>query len=118
MSRVAQWMDDLWHDTRLGVRALRRNPGFTASAVFVLAVGIGLNLAFLHVVKATLSANLPFRDADTLVRIVRQSPEAERWALTQLSLIGTAYNLNRHRAYRVSGSHSERFTTASWCGAR
>jgi hypothetical protein len=86
MSRVAQWIDDLWHDTRLGVRALRRNPGFTASAVFVLAVGIGLNLAFLHVVKATLSANLPFRDADTLVRIVRQSPEAERWAMTMDAL--------------------------------
>jgi len=86
MPRVAQWMDDLWHDTRLGVRALRRNPGFTASAVFVLAVGIGLNLAFLHVVKATLSANLPFRDADTLVRIVRQSPEAERWAMTMDAL--------------------------------
>lgn len=86
MSRLTHWMDDLWHDTRLGVRALRRNPGFTASAVLVLAVGIGLNLAFLHVVKATLAGRLPFRDADTLVRIVRQSPEAERWAVTMSAL--------------------------------
>jgi len=86
MSRVAQWTDDLSHDIRLGIRALRRNPGFTASAVLVLAVGIGLNLAFLHVVKATLSANLPLRDADTLVRIVRQSPEGERWAMTMNAL--------------------------------
>jgi predicted permease len=86
MSRAAEWVDDLSHDTRLGLRALRRNPGFTLSAVLVLAVGIGLNLAFLHVVKATLSGRLPFRDADTLVRIVRQSPEEERWALTMTAL--------------------------------
>ena len=83
---VTQWMDDLSRDTRLGIRALKRNPGFTVSAVLVLAVGIGLNLAFLHVVKATLSGGLPLRDADTLVRIVRQSPEAERWAMTMSAL--------------------------------
>ena len=86
MSRAAQWMDDLSHDTRLGLRALRRNPGFTVSAVLVLAVGIGLNLAFFHVVKATLSGRLPLRDAETLVRIVRQSPEEERWAMTMTAL--------------------------------
>jgi predicted permease len=86
MSRVAQWMDDLSHDTCLGLRALRRNPGFTVSAVLVLAVGIGLNLAFFHVVKATLSGRLPLRDADTLVRIVRQSPEQERWAMPMTAL--------------------------------
>jgi predicted permease len=54
--------------------------------VLVLAVGIGLNLAFFHVVKATLSGRLPLRDADTLVRIVRQSPEEERWAMTMTAL--------------------------------
>ena len=86
MSRIARWLDDLSHDTRLGLRALRRNPGFTLSAVLVLAVGIGLNLAFLHVVKATLSGRLPFRDADTLVRVVRQSPQGERWAMTMTAL--------------------------------
>jgi predicted permease len=86
MSRLARWFDDLSHDTRLGFRALGRNPGFTVSAVLVLAVGIGLNLSFFHVVKATLSASLPLRDADTLVRIVRQSPEEERWAMTMTAL--------------------------------
>jgi predicted permease len=79
-------MHDLAHDARLGLRGLRRNPGFTVSAVLVLAVGIGLNLAFFHVVKATLSGRLPLRDADTLVRIVRQSPEGERWAMTMAAL--------------------------------
>jgi predicted permease len=79
-------MDDLVHDIRYGTRALRRNPGFAASATLVLAVGIGLNLAFFHVVKATLSASLPLRDGGTLVRIVRQAPEGERWAMTMSAL--------------------------------
>ena len=69
MSRFRRWMDDLVHDIRYGARALWRNPGFDASATLVLAVGIGLNLAFFHVVKATLSARLPLRDGATLVRI-------------------------------------------------
>jgi predicted permease len=106
MSRLAQWIDALAHDTRLGVRALRRNPGFTVSAVLVLALGIGLNLAFLHVVKATLSGRLPFRDADTLVRIVRQSPEDERWAMTMTALRFYRENTNLF-AYIVA----ERLTT-------
>jgi predicted permease len=54
--------------------------------VVVLAVGIGLNLSFFHVVKATLSAELPLRDADSLVRIVRQSPDGERWAMTMTAV--------------------------------
>jgi predicted permease len=108
MSRIIQWMADLSRDIRLGVRALRRNPGFTASAVLVLAVGIGRNLAFLHVVKATLSGNLPFRDADTLVRIVRQSPEAERWAMTM-----NALRFYRENTTIFSYIVAERLTTES-----
>ncbi len=106
MSRVAHWMEDLSHDIRLGSRALRRSPGFTASAVLVLAVGIGLNLAFLHVVKATLSGSLPFRDADSLVRIVRQSPQAERWAMTM-----SALRLYRENTSVFSYVVAERLTT-------
>lgn len=86
MSRFRRWMDDLVHDIRYGARALWRNPGFAVSATLVLAVGIGLNLAFFHVVKATLSARLPLRDGATLVRIVRQAPEGERWAMTMTAL--------------------------------
>jgi predicted permease len=74
------------HDIRYGARALWRNPGFAASATLVLAVGIGLNLAFFHVVKATLSGSLPLRDGRTLVRIVRQAPEGERWSMTKSAL--------------------------------
>ena len=84
--RAGRWLDDLARDVRYGVRGLARDRGFTLSAILVLGVGVGLNLSFFHVVTATLESRLPVADTDTLVRIVRQSPERERWAFTMDAL--------------------------------
>jgi len=36
-------IDTLWQDVRFGLRVLRRNPGFSALAIFCLTLGIGAN---------------------------------------------------------------------------
>jgi predicted permease len=62
-------MASLSRDARYGIRLLRKNPGFAAVAVFVLAVGIAANTAIFSVVYATLLAPLPFPNPDQLVMV-------------------------------------------------
>src|SRR5688572_20227959 len=60
----------LWHDVRSAVRTLRKQPGFAAAAVVMLALGIGSTTAIFSVVNSVLIRPLPYPDSDALVKIV------------------------------------------------
>ena len=64
-----RWLDDLGRDVRQAVRALARSPGFAATVVLVLALGIGANVAMFSVIYGMLIRPLPYPDAGALVRI-------------------------------------------------
>jgi putative ABC transport system permease protein len=62
-------METIWQDTLYAARAMRKNPVFAATAVLILALGIGGNTAMFTVIRAVLLKPLDYRDPDRLVRI-------------------------------------------------
>src|SRR5208337_1536785 len=58
------WLEQLWQDVRVGLRQLRRSPGFTAVAVLTLALGIGANTAVFTLINALILRTLPVRNPE------------------------------------------------------
>ena len=57
------------NDLRYAARLLGRNPGFAASAILTLTLGIGMTTAIFSVVDAVLLRPIPFPDPDRLVMV-------------------------------------------------
>jgi predicted permease len=63
------WMEELLSDVRYALRALRRNPGFAATGIVSLALGIGANTTFFSLTTGFLFSKPSVRDADSLVAL-------------------------------------------------
>src|SRR5690348_12158041 len=68
-ARRRGWLDTLRGDVRYGVRTLRRDAGFTAFAIAILALGIGASVTVFTLIDGVLLRPLPFRDPSRLVWI-------------------------------------------------
>ena len=62
-------MHRILSDLKLVFRQLRQSPGFTATAVLMLAFGIGATTAIFSIVDGVLLRPLPFPNADRLVTL-------------------------------------------------
>ena len=60
-------IDHLRLDIRYALRTMRRDPGFAAGVVLLLAAGIGLNAGIFTVINSVILRSLPVPEADRLV---------------------------------------------------
>ena len=75
-------MNGLLQDIRYAVRQLRKSPGFAATAMLSLTLGIGATTAIFSVVYSILLDPYPDRDADRMVHVeLRNKQDRDRGPL-------------------------------------
>ena len=73
--RGTLWVESIRQDLRFGARILARSPGFTATAILVLALGIGVCTLAFSLFNLLALQSIPVRHPETLVGTQRRSPE-------------------------------------------
>lgn len=95
-SRRPVFLSHVMQDLRYAIRMVGRAPGFAAVIVFMLAMGIGANVAIFGVTDTILLRMLPVRDPASLFRMVRATGNANDTASA-----GCSYKLYREMQNRA-----------------
>ncbi len=80
-------METVAQDLRFAARQMRRNPGFAATAIFVLTLGIGAAVAIFSFVDAALIRPLPYQDSSSLVILYESNTLGPHFHLSYLDYL-------------------------------
>jgi predicted permease len=117
------FVSTLIQDVRYGLRGFRKNPGFAATAVLSLALGIGANTAIFRLFDALLFRPLPVKSPEELVLVTRHVGDqrslmlnnGERAAFNgSETLVGLC--ASRHSRVRVTRSGDSQFAEGMFAG--
>jgi len=104
--RRSDWgemLESVVRDARFAVRALRRSPGFTATIILTLALGIGASTAIFTIVRGVLLRPFPYADPDRLVRVYERRPRGDdRNVVSAGNYVSW---VERARSFAVLGAH-------------
>jgi putative ABC transport system permease protein len=67
-------LHELLIDLKLGLRLMRRWPGFTLVALVIMALGIGANTAMFGIMNGVLLKALPYPEPDRIVLLMETNP--------------------------------------------
>jgi macrolide transport system ATP-binding/permease protein len=79
--------ENVVRDFRYALRQLRKNPGFACTAIFVLALGMGVSLAIFGFVDAALLKPLPYPNPSRLVNVTERVALIPRARLSYLDYL-------------------------------
>ena len=81
-------LDDTGRDIRYAWRSLRKHPGFAATAILSLALGIGANTALFTLINAVMWRMLPIRAPESLLVLTqRQGPSVDDFSYQQYATL-------------------------------
>jgi macrolide transport system ATP-binding/permease protein len=75
-------LESVVQDLRFAQRQLHKNPGFTATVLVILTLGIGSSVAIFAFVDAALIKPLPYKDPTRLVQLFESIPIGPRFHLS------------------------------------
>ena len=99
-------MSTFAQDLRYALRSLRKQPGFTAVAIAMLAVGIGATVAIFALTFAVLYKPLPFPDPSRLMLVHLLAPDREAPGVSRQMIWS-------YPKYRVFRDHQQVFESSS-----
>jgi len=96
------FLETLVQDARYALRTLRANPGFAATAVLSLALGIGANTAIFSILNAVMLRSLPVEDPQRLVQL--GSPNSSGTSPLSINFTNPIWEEVRDRQQAFSGT--------------
>ncbi len=109
-ARSFTWLDDARRDLLYALRTLRRSPGFAATAILTLALGIGATTAIFSVVYGVLLRPLPYADPDRIVAVFEISTKGRPNALADPNFDDFR---DQSRSFQAIAKYTERMVSVS-----
>ncbi len=98
------WFESVGQDIRFAVRQLRKNPGFAATAVLILTLGIGAGVTIFSFVDAALIQPLPYKEPSRLVILHESNTLGPHFHLSYLDFLDYLHRNSVFQSLDVYGT--------------